>query len=94
MDEFIKELDPNLDLFWSIKIIGNEALFMQASNRKIFADCPYCGSESAGYIYVTQKSFSGSSNHGQKTKVVIETEIFCGQFQTRIHYFCRCVSIS
>ncbi len=40
MDEFIKELDPNLD-YLEHKIIGDEVIIYAASNRKI-CRCPYC----------------------------------------------------
>ncbi len=55
MDEFIKELDPNLD-YLEHKIIGNEVIIYAASNRKI-CRCPYCGSESARIHSRYEKSF-------------------------------------
>ncbi len=55
MDEFIKELDPNLD-YLEHKIIGNEVIIYVASNRKI-CRCPYCGSESARIHSRYEKSF-------------------------------------
>ena len=70
MDEFIKELEPNLD-YLEHKIIGNEVIIYAASNRKI-CRCPYCGSESARIHSRYEKSFQDLPIMGKKTKVVIE----------------------
>lgn len=76
MDEFIKELDPNLD-YLEHKIIGNEVIIYAASNRKI-CRCPYCGSESARIHSRYEKSFQDLPIMGKKTKVVIENrKFFC-----------------
>jgi len=68
MDEFIKELDPNLD-YLDYKIIENEVIIYAASNRKI-CRCPYCGSESARIHSRYEKSFQDLQIMGKKTKVV------------------------
>ena len=76
MDEFIKELDPNLD-YLEHKIIGNEVIIYAASNRKI-CRCPYCGSESARIHSRYEKSFQDLPIMDKKTKVVIENrKFFC-----------------
>lgn len=76
MDEFIKELDPNLD-YLEHKIIGNEATIYAVSNRK---KCryPYCGSESVRMHSRYEKSFQDLPIMGKKTKVTIENrKFFC-----------------
>ena len=76
MDEFIKELGPNLG-YLDHKIIENEAIIYAASNRKI-CRCPYCGSESARIHSRYEKSFQDLPIMGKKTKVVIENrKFFC-----------------
>lgn len=76
MDEFIKELDPNLD-YLNHEITGNEVIIYVASNRKI-CRCPYCGFESARIHSRYEKSFQDLPIMGKKTKVVIENrKFFC-----------------
>ena len=71
MDEFIKELDSNLD-YLEHKIIGNEVIIYAASNRKI-CRCPYCGSESARVHSRYEKSFQDLPIMGKK-KSLLKTE--------------------
>ena len=76
MDEFIKELDQNLDY---IKHESNtdEIIIYVTSNRKT-CDCPYCGSPSKRVHSHYRKSFQDLPIMGKKTKIVIENrKIFC-----------------
>ena len=80
MDEFIKELDPNLD-YLEHKIIGNEVIIYAASNRKI-CRCPYCGSESARIHSRYEKSFQDLPIMGKKQKSLLKTENSSATIQT------------
>ena len=62
MDEFIKELDPNLD-YLEHKIIGNEVVI---ENRKFFCDNPDCG------FTTFAERFDFLAQKGKKTKRLIE----------------------
>ena len=91
MDEFIKELDPNLD-YLEHKIIGNEVIIYAASNRKI-CRCPYCGSESARIHSRYEKSFQDLPIMEKKTKVIIENRKFFATIQTADSLLLQSVSI-
>lgn len=76
MDEFIKELDKNLD-YLEHEITTDEAVIYVASNRKI-CTCPYCGTDSARVHSYYEKSFQDLPIMGKKTKVIIENrKFFC-----------------
>ena len=76
MDEFIKELDPNLD-YLEHEMTGDEAIIYVASNRKI-CNCPYCGTASMRIHSRYEKSFQDLPILGRKTKIIIENrKFFC-----------------
>lgn len=76
MDEFIRELDENLD-YLEHEIIGDEVHIYVASNRKS-CKCPYCGCGSARVHSRYEKSFQDLPVFGKKTKVIIENrKFFC-----------------
>lgn len=76
MDEFIKELDQNLD-YLDHEIKDDEVIIYVFSNRKICC-CPYCGSASMRIHSRYEKSFQDLPIMGKKTKVVIENrKFFC-----------------
>ena len=76
MDEFIKELDKNLD-YLEHEITADEVIIYVASNRKI-CTCPYCGTDSARVHSCYEKSFQDLPIMGKKTKVITENrKFFC-----------------
>lgn len=76
MDEFIKELDPNLD-YLEHKITDDEVIIYVSSNRKE-CHCPYCGSASMRVHSCYEKSFQDLPIMGKKTKIIIENrKFFC-----------------
>ena len=76
MDEFIKELDPNLD-YLEHEMTGDEVIIYVASNRKI-CSCPYCGAASMRVHSCYEKSFQDLPILGRKTKIIIENrKFFC-----------------
>lgn len=76
MDEFIKELDKNLD-YLEHEITADEVIIYVASNRKI-CTCPYCGTDSARVHSCYEKSFQDLPIMGKKTKVIIDNrKFFC-----------------
>ena len=76
MDEFIKELDANLD-YLEHEITPDEAIIYVASNRKS-CSCPYCGHTSMRVHSRYEKSFQDLPIMGKKTKVIIENrKFFC-----------------
>ena len=76
MDEFIKELDPNLD-YLKHEINTDEVLIYVASNRKT-CRCPYCNAPSGRVHSRYEKSFQDLPVMGKKTKIKIENrKFFC-----------------
>lgn len=76
MDEFIKELDPNLD-YLEHEMTGDEVIIYVASNRKI-CSCPYCGTASTRVHSCYEKSFQDLPIMGRKTKIIMENrKFFC-----------------
>lgn len=76
MDEFIKELDRNLD-YIKHESNADEITIYVASNRKA-CDCPYCGSPSKRVHSRYRKSFQDLPVMGKKTKIIIENrKFFC-----------------
>ena len=76
MDEFIKELDPNLD-YLEHEINTDEVLIYVASNRKT-CRCPYCNAPSGRVHSRYEKSFQDLPVMGKKTKIKIENrKFFC-----------------
>lgn len=76
MDEFIKELDPNLD-YLEHEINTDEVLIYVASNRKT-CRCPYCNTPSGRVHSRYEKSFQDLPVMGKKTKIKIENrKFFC-----------------
>ena len=76
MDEFIKELDPNLD-YLEHEISADEVIIYVASNRKT-CNCPYCNSPSMRVHSRYEKSFQDLPVMGKKTKIMIENrKFFC-----------------
>lgn len=92
MDEFIKELDPNLD-YLEHKIIGNEVIIYAASNRKI-CRCPYCGSESARIHSRYEKVFRIFQSWAKKQKSLLKTENSSATIQTVDSLLLQSVSTS
>lgn len=86
MDEFIKELDSNLD-YLEHEINANEIIIYVASNRKT-CSCPYCNSESARVHSRYEKSFQDLPIMGKKTKIIIENrKFFCDNPDCRFTTF-------
>lgn len=86
MDEFIKELDANLD-YLEHKINDDEVIIYVASNRKI-CRCPYCGVSSRRIHSYYNKSFQDLPIMGKKTKIVIENrKLFCDNPDCRFTTF-------
>ena len=76
MDEFIKELDVNLD-YLNHEITEDEVIIYVASKRKL-CKCPYCGCASIRVHSRYEKSFQDLPIMGKKTKVIIENrKFFC-----------------
>ena len=76
MDEFIKELDADLD-YLEHEITADEVILYVASNRKS-CRCPYCGYTSMRIHSRYEKSFQDLPIMGKKTKVIIENrKFFC-----------------
>ena len=76
MDEFIKELDQNLD-YLEHEINADEITIYVSSNRKV-CNCPYCNSPSMRVHSRYAKSFQDLPIMGKKTKIVIENrKFFC-----------------
>ena len=76
MDEFIKELDQNLDDL-EHEINADELIIYVSSNRKS-CNCPYCNSPSTRVHSRYAKSFQDLPIMGKKTKIVIENrKFFC-----------------
>ena len=76
MDEFIKELDVNLD-YLNHEITEDEVIIYVASKRKL-CTCPYCGGASIRVHSRYEKSFQDLPIMGKKTKVIIENrKFFC-----------------
>lgn len=69
MDEFIKDLDPNLD-YLEHEIKGNEVIIYVASNRSI-GNCPYCGCPSGRIHSYYPKSFQDLPVMAKKTKRLV-----------------------
>lgn len=86
MDEFIKELDPNLD-YLEHETTENEVIIYVASNRKNCA-CPYCGIDSMRVHSYYEKSFQDLPIMGKKTKIVMENrKFFCDNADCRFTTF-------
>lgn len=86
MDEFIKELDSNLD-YLGHKINDDEVIIYVASNRKT-CKCPYCGAPSQRIHSYYEKSFLDLPIMDKKTKIVIENrKLFCGNPDCRFTTF-------
>ena len=76
MDEFIKELDADLD-YLEHEITADEVILYVASNRKS-CRCPYCGHTSMRIHSRYEKSFQDLPIMGKKTKVIIKNrKFFC-----------------
>ena len=76
MDEYIKELDADLD-YLEHEITADEVILYVASNRKS-CRCPYCGHTSMRIHSRYEKSFQDLPIMGKKTKVIIENrKLFC-----------------
>lgn len=76
MDEFIKELDENLD-YLEHEISGDEIRIYVASSRKS-CKCPYCGCDSMRVHSRYEKSFQDLPVMGKKTKIIIgNRKFFC-----------------
>lgn len=76
MDEFIKELDQNLD-YLEHEITVDEVVIYVASNRKV-CTCPYCRTDSTRVHSCYEKSFQDLPIMGKKTKIVLENrKFFC-----------------
>lgn len=76
MDEFIKELDQNLD-YLEHEINADEIIIYVSSNRKS-CNCPYCNSPSMRVHSCYAKSFQDLPIMGKKTKIMIENrKFFC-----------------
>ena len=76
MDEFIKELDQNLN-YLEHEINADEIIIYVASNRDT-CRCPYCNSVSARIHSRYEKSFQDLPILGKKTKIIIENrKFFC-----------------
>lgn len=74
MDEFMKELDANLD-YLEHEITADEVIIYVASNRKS-CSCPYCGHASMRIHSRYEKSFQDLPIMGKKTKAIIENRKF------------------
>lgn len=86
MDEFIKELDLNLD-YLEHEITADEVIIYVASNRKAYR-CPYCGSTSTRVHSCYEKSFQDLPIMGKKTKIIIENrKFFCDNDDCRFTTF-------
>ena len=81
MDEFIKELDPNLD-YLEHKIIGNEVIIYAASNNR------------REYIAVTKKVFRIFQSWAKKQKSLLKTENSSATIQTVDSLLLQSVSTS
>lgn len=76
MDEFIKELNADLD-YLAHEITEDEVIIYVASNRKS-CKCPYCGCDSTRVHSRYEKSFQDLPVMGKKTKIIIENrKFFC-----------------
>ena len=76
MDEFMKQLDQNLD-YLEHEITEDEVVIYVASNRQEAA-CPYCGKNSAKIHSIYERSFQDLPVLGKKTRVVIDNrKLFC-----------------
>ena len=76
MDEFIKELDADLD-YLEHEITESEVIIYVASNRRL-CRCPYCGRESMRIHSRYEKSFQDLPIMGKKTRIIIENrKFFC-----------------
>ena len=73
MDEFIKELDQNLD-YLEHEINADELIIYVSSNRKSY-NCPYCNSPSTRVHSRYAKSFQDLPIMGKKTKIFSKNEI-------------------
>lgn len=86
MDEFIKELDKNLD-YLEHEITADDVVIYVASNRKI-CTCPYCGTDSNRVHSSYEKSFQDLPIMGKKTKIVMENrKFFCDNADCRFTTF-------
>ena len=76
MDEFIKELDADLD-YLEHEITENEVIIYVASNRRS-CKCSYCGHACSRVHSRYEKRFQDLPIMGKKTKVIIENrKFFC-----------------
>lgn len=76
MDEFIKELDQNLD-YLEHETTADEVIIYVVSNRKA-CNCPYCNSPSMRIHSRYEKSFQDLPIMGKKTKIIMENrKFFC-----------------
>ena len=76
MNEFIKELDANLD-YLDHETTEDEVILYVASNRRS-CRCPYCGCVSERIHSCYEKSFHDLPIMGKKTKIIIKNrKFFC-----------------
>ena len=76
MDEFIKDLDQNLEYLKHVINNTNINIYV-ISNRKI-CKCPYCGFPSQRIHSYYEKSFQDLPIMGKKTKIFIKNKkMFC-----------------
>ena len=66
MDEYIKELDADLD-YLEHEITADEVILYVASNRKS-CRCPYCGHTSMRIHSRYEKSFQDPAHHGKENE--------------------------